>query len=109
MESSSTVYHVTLTRNIPKILREGLHPRRGPRSRRLGESHKAVYLFKSREAAADGLAYWLGEELPEKEPVALVLINLPAGILTLDTTAGYEIVVAERIPPGSLTVLCLDW
>jgi hypothetical protein len=109
MESSSTVYHVTLARNIPKILREGLHPRRGPRSRRLGESRKVVYLFKSREAAADGLANWLGDELPEEEPVALVLVNLPAGILTLDTTAGYELVIAERIPPGSLTVLCLDW
>ena len=109
MESSSTAYHVTLTRNIPKIFREGLHPRRGPRCRRLGESRKAVYLFKSREAAADGLANWLGDELPEEEPVALVLVDLPAGILTLDTTAGYELVVAERIPPGSLTVLCLDW
>ena len=109
MESSSTAYHVTLTRNIPKILREGLHPRRGPRSRRLGESHKAVYLFKSREAAADGLANWLGDELPEEEPVALVLVNLPAGILTFDTTAGYELVVAEPIPPGCLSVLCLDW
>ena len=52
---------------------------------------------------------WLGDELPEEEPVALVLVNLPAGILTLDTTAGYELVIAERIPPGSLTVLCLDW
>jgi hypothetical protein len=109
MESSSTAYHVTLTRNIPKVLGEGLHPRRGPRSRRLGESRKAVYLFKSHEAAADGLANWLGDELPEEEPVALVLVDLPAGILTLDTTAGYELVVAERIPPGSLTVLCLDW
>jgi hypothetical protein len=105
MESSSTAYHVTLTRNIPKVLREGLHPRRGPRSRRLGESRKAVYLFRSREAAAGGLANWLGDELPEEEPVALVLVNLPAGILTLDTTAGYELVIAERIPPGSLTVL----
>jgi RNA:NAD 2'-phosphotransferase (TPT1/KptA family) len=56
MKSSSTAYHVTLTRNVPKILREGLHPRQGPRSRRLGESRKVVYLFKSREAAADGLA-----------------------------------------------------
>ena len=30
MESSSTAYHVTLARNIPKVLREGSHPRRGP-------------------------------------------------------------------------------
>jgi len=33
----------------PRIMREGLLPRRGSRSRRLGESRKAVYLFKERE------------------------------------------------------------
>ena len=65
MESSSTAYHVTLTRNVARIMREGLLPRRGSRSRRLGESREAVYLFKGREAAADGLANWLGDELPE--------------------------------------------
>jgi len=63
MPASSTVYyHVTPTCNVPRIMREGLLPRRGPRSRRLGESREAVYLFKGREAAADGLANWLGDE-----------------------------------------------
>ena len=109
MPASCTVYHVTLTRNVAKIMREGLHPRRGPRSRRLGESHKAVYLFKGREDAADGLANWLGNELPEDEPVALILVNLPAGARILDTTAEYELVVADHIPPENLTVVELNW
>jgi hypothetical protein len=77
MESSSTANHVTLTRNVARIMREGLHPRRGPRSRRLGESHRAVYLFKGREDAADGPVNWLGDELPEDEPVALIMASLP--------------------------------
>ena len=108
-EPSTAFYHVTLTRNVPKILREGLHPRRGPRSRRLGESHKAVYLFKSREDAADGLSNWLGAELPEDEPVALIMVNLPADTQILDTTADYEIVVADSILPANLTVIALNW
>jgi hypothetical protein len=108
-EPSTAFYHVTLTRNVPKILREGLHPRRGPRSRRLGELHKDVYLFKSREDAADGLSNWLGAELPEDEPVALIMVNLPADTQILDTTADYEIVVADSILPANLTVIALNW
>jgi hypothetical protein len=58
MPASSTVYyHATTTCNVARIMCEGLHPRRGPRSRRLGELHKAVYLFKEREDAADGLEW----------------------------------------------------
>jgi hypothetical protein len=109
MESSSTAYHVTLTRNVARIMREGLHPRRGPRSRRLGESHRAVYLFKGREDAADGLVNWLGDELPEDEPVALIMVSLPTGACILATTADYELVVADHIPPENLTVIELDW
>jgi hypothetical protein len=107
--SSTVYYHVTLTHNVARIMREGLHPRRGSRSRRLGESREAVYLFKGREDAADGLANWLGDELPEDEPVALIMVNLPAGARILDTTADYELVVADRIPPENLTVMELDW
>jgi nanoRNase/pAp phosphatase (c-di-AMP/oligoRNAs hydrolase) len=71
----------------------------------LGESREAVYLFKGREAAADGLANWLGDELPEDEPVALIVVDLPAGARILDTTADYELIVADHIPPENLTVM----
>ena len=110
MPASSTVYyHVTPTCNVPRIMREGLLPRRGSRSRRLGESREAVYLFKGREAAADGLANWLGDKLPEDEPVALIVVDLPAGARILDTTADYETVVADHIPPENLTVMEFNW
>ena len=110
MPASSTVYyHVTPTCNVPRIMREGLLPRRGPRSRRLGESREAVYLFKEREAAADGLANWLGDELPEDEPVVLIMVDLPAGARILDTTADYELILADHIPPENLTVMEFDW
>jgi hypothetical protein len=75
----------------------------------LGESREAVYLFKGCEAAADGLANWLGDELPEDEPVALIGVDLPAGARILDTTADYELIVADHIPPGNLTVMELGW
>jgi hypothetical protein len=109
LEPNDACYHVTLSRNLPRIMREGLQPRRGPRSRKLGEAHKAVYLFKGREDAADGLANWLGDELPEDEPVALILVNLPAGTRILETTADYEIVVGDHIAAENLTVVEQNW
>ena len=81
-------------------MREGLLPRRGSRSRRLGDSREAVYLFKGREAAADGLANWLGDELREDEPVALIVVDLPAGARILDTTADDELIVADHAAHG---------
>jgi hypothetical protein len=108
-EPNAACFHVTLKRNVPRIMCEGLQPRRGPRSRKLGESRKAVYLFKEREDAASSLANWLGDELQDDEPVALIMVNLPAGARILDTTADYELVVADPIPYVNLTVVCLDW
>lgn len=108
LANSDVYFHVTLTRHVDKILRKGLCPRRGPRSRKLGEPHKAVYLFKSREDAENGLSNWLGDELSEDEPVALLSVRLPAGTLRLNTTAEYEIVIADRIVPAALTVVATD-
>ena len=107
-EPNAACFHMTLARNVPRIMCEGLQPRRGPRSRKLGESRKAVYLFKEREDAASSLANWLGDELPEDEPVALIIIDLPSGARIVDTTADYELIVADHIPPENLTVMGIN-
>jgi hypothetical protein len=38
-------YHVALSRSIHRIMRRGLVPTRGPRSRMLGESLDAIYTY----------------------------------------------------------------
>jgi hypothetical protein len=84
-------------------MRRGLVPTRGPRSRMLGESLDAIYLFREREAVDDALCNWLGEELPDV-PLTLLQVKVPDGATLVETTAEYEIVVANRIPPQNIAV-----
>ena len=97
-------YHVALSRSIHRIMRRGLVPTRGPRSRMLGESLDAIYLFREREAVDDALCNWLGEALPDI-PLTLLQVKVPDGATLVETTAEYEIVVANRIPPQNIAVL----
>jgi hypothetical protein len=97
-------YHVALTRSIQRILRKGLVPTRGPRSRLLGESRDAVYLFRDRDAVDDALGSWLGDALHDV-PLTLLRVTVPVSATLLPTNADYEIVVADRIPPDSITNL----
>ena len=69
-------YHVALSRNIHRIMRRGLVPPRGPRSRMLGESLDAIYLFREREAVDDALGSWLGDALPDV-PLTLLRVQFP--------------------------------
>lgn len=52
-------YHVTLTKNVPRIMTEGPTPQIGPRSEWFGESENAIYLFKSMESVENALMNWL--------------------------------------------------
>ena len=97
-------YHVALTRSIHRIVRRGLVPTRGPRSRLLGESRDAVYLFRDRDAVDDALGSWLGDALLNL-PLTLLRVTVPKNATLVPTTADYEIVVADRIPPDSITNL----
>jgi len=38
-----------------------------------------------------------------------MMVNLPVGARILDTTADYELIVADHIPLENLTVMELDW
>jgi len=69
-----------------------------------GESLNAVYLFKEREAVDDALWNWLGDALPDV-PLTLLQVNVPHGATLVETTAEYEVVVADLIPPQNIAVL----
>jgi RNA:NAD 2'-phosphotransferase (TPT1/KptA family) len=97
-------YHVTMSRSVHRIVRNGLVPIRGPRSRLLGESRDAVYLFRDRDAVDYAVGGWLGDALPDV-PLTLLRVTVPANATLLPTNADYEIVVADRIPPDSITNL----
>ena len=97
-------YHVTLTKNLPSIQSQGLLPQRGPLSTLAGEGRPAIYLFRTLDAVEDGVANWMGDYLPDDEPLALLKVTLPADVRTKRNANqfGYEFIVHQPIPPDHL-------
>lgn len=101
-----TFYHVTLKKNLDKILTQGLVSKKERRG--LGfESEEGVYLFNSREEAEDAACNWLGDELPEDDVLVLLEVNLP---FDWETELDPELPLSasksnKTIPPQFITVL----
>lgn len=89
-------YHVTPTKNVKSILRNGLKPSVGARSAKLNEK-PGTYLFKHKVDAHNAVMNWLGDE-HEGTPLSLLKVSLPDHIKAHQTEAGYEHVVHDHIP-----------
>jgi hypothetical protein len=98
-------YHITPVSNLPRIMREGLIPQIGDRSR-LMEQEDGIYLFPTYEDAENALMNWLGYEFPEGDKLALLEVNWP---LPEYSTVDYEFVVKEQIPPDRIKVISEDF
>ena len=112
--SRRVYYHVTLTKNLPSIQQTGLEPRLGSLSVLAGENRPTIFLFPNQSTVEDALMNWLGEYLPENEPLSLLAVTLPSGIrpkraeLHDEETRepmGYEFKVYQAIPPENIKVL----
>ncbi len=109
-------YHVTLSKNIPDIQKQGLLPQIGPLSILAGEAKPTIFLFPNLETVEDALMNWLGDYLPD-EPLALLKVVLPPGArpkrsaLQDEETGeeiGYEFKVYVPISPENLEVLSMN-
>lgn len=100
-------YHVTYAEGVSSILRDGLVPRRGLRSCSLGEGREAVFLFPSLEDVEDALMNWLGEEMDDDKPLALLEVQLPPD-LSFRSEVAWEMIVEDLIPPDCIRVLLWD-
>ncbi len=102
-------YHVTPARNLKRIKAEGLVPKRGPRSRRLGEPGPSIYLFSSLEEVDNALMNWLGEEFGEDTQLAVLQITPPPGVqFTPSRGAEWEVQTNQPIPPEYIRVLRIE-
>ncbi len=102
-----TFYHITLTRNIPKILIDGLIPKKGTRSRRLKEGAPAIYLFPTIEDAETAFGNWLGDEFSDNTRLALLKVTVPHTI-ELHSDVPFECHVYEPIPASCISVQSND-
>lgn len=95
-------YHVTQTRHVASILKDGLKPSVGERSAKMGEKPSS-FLFKSKEDAYDAVTNWLGDEHPEDQPLSLLKVKLPKTIKAHKTEADYEHQVFDHIHPKHIS------
>ena len=91
----SSYYHVTPTRNVKSILKDGLRPSVGKSSEKMKEK-PSTFLFKSKEDAHDAVMNWLGDE--HDEPLSMLKVKLPKHIKVHKTDAEYERQVHDHIP-----------
>lgn len=96
-------FHVTPTKNVDSILKHGLVPSVGDRSKQLGE-HPSVFLFKDKNSAHDAVSNWLGDQFEEDEPLSLLKVKLPKHLNSKETSAGYEKQVFDIIHPKHISL-----
>lgn len=97
------VFHITPARNLPDILRDGLRPMLGERSRQAGERTPVTFVFVSPAALEDGLVNWLGEQFDDDDPLALLGIQNTR--VETSPQAVYEGLIRETIPPSRITLI----
>lgn len=97
IESQGKFYHATPARQWGKIKREGLQPKIGLLSKRLGEKLPRIYLFSSLEELENGLGNWFGEE--RAGDLAILEITPPPGIQFHSPETPWEVVTTQPIPP----------
>lgn len=73
-------YHITTYDMVRSILKYGLIPKIGKRSKKL-ETSKAIHLFKSKNDVEDALMNWLGDEFDEDTRLVLLKIQIPNNVV----------------------------
>ena len=102
-ENTDLVYHVTPTRNVKRIMQQGLIPQAGDRSQKIAGEDTGVYTFPDLETAESAVMNWLGDEFDEDEPLTMLAINISG--LKAVKGADYEIIVKDRIDPSRIKKL----
>lgn len=103
------LYHVSLLRNLKSIMKVGLEPKIGERSKEIGETEKAVYLFPTIDDMNCALGQWLGDwyndEYGEDVPLMSLEIDLPDDFPIQDGEVEYEKISKVVIPPQYIRFL----
>jgi hypothetical protein len=99
------VYHVRETRLLDSILRDGLKPMIGPRSRSAGEDTPVIYVFPDSVSLIDGLTNWLGDELDM--PCSILELTVPDDWLIHDDVR-WECRITRAVPASHLRVVVPD-
>lgn len=100
------VWHVTRRSSVPRILRQGLVPRRGRLSRSAKEAEKAIYVFPDSTSLEDAMTNWLGDEM-ENESLSLLELTVPRDWVEQHDVR-WEAQIRQPVPPDHIRVLVDD-
>lgn len=92
--------HVTPSRNVPDILREGLVPQIGNNSAAAGEKAPSIYLFRDWDAVETALLNWLGEA-HEGVPLSILRVSVSKAFLSHEE-GSFEYICQTVIPPENI-------
>jgi hypothetical protein len=99
------VYHATLKKHVPKIMKDGLLPKIGARSKSAGEKAKAIYVFPDWTSMIDGITNWLGDEIPYA--MSILELTIPSDWMTHDNLR-WEATISQIVPPDHIRVIVDD-
>ena len=97
------MYHVTPTKNLRSIMKNGLRPQIGDRSAKLHGEENGIFLFPTLDDVEDAVSNWLGDEFDEDEDLTLLAIDV-SGLPLVDSNAGYEKIAKTAISPDRISV-----
>lgn len=97
-------YHVTEAENLASIMRDGLVPSIGARSKALGEMRESIYFFPTEEDMNNALSNWLGEEF---EDVEIAILNVSSDSI-VEGEVDYEHISKTVIAPECITVVSIE-
>lgn len=101
------LYYVSPKRYAGAIRKKGLIPQIGFRSKQIGETSPAVYLFPDIIAMEEAVMNWLGDCF-EEEALVCWEVMIPDEFPIEDGEAGYEKISRTVIPPEYLTILKIE-
>lgn len=94
-------YHVTPTKNLESIFKQGLKPTLGDRSSKISGEQKGVYLFLDKISAEDAVMNWLGDEFDD-EPLTMLEVDITGLDKYISKGADYELVINKTIEPNRI-------
>ena len=98
---SNFVYHVTPTKNLKSIAKQGLVPTIGDRSSQIAGEESGIYVFPDRASAEDAVMNWLGDEFDD-EPLTMLKIDVSGLDKHITKGADYELIVGTTIEPSRI-------
>lgn len=102
--NESVAYHVTPTRNLRSIMKNGLRPQIGDRSSQLDGEVEGIFLFPSLGDVEAAVSSWLGDEFDEDEELSLLAVDITGLENNIVQGADYETIVNTTISPDRIKV-----